>query len=112
METGSAGRATMRARVRYGGPRAGRSHSFGHTLTEQAGGLDDEDPDQDREHDHVLPLARHVAGGVGLEKSDQEASGHGSRNIADAAQYGGGECTQPEQEAKGELDLDVIDAEH
>src|SRR6267143_387131 len=102
----------MRAPFRRGRPPAGRSHSFGHALSEEAGGLDDEDSDQDREHDHVLPLSGYVASCIGLEKSNQETSRHGSRNIADAAEDGGCEGTEPKQEAKGELDLDVVDAEH
>src|SRR6202171_6388015 len=64
-------------------------------LAEQSARPEDERQDQDREHRHFGPLVGDAPRRHRLDDADDEAAEHRARDVADAAEHGGGEGLQP-----------------
>src|SRR5207247_2759610 len=96
------------------------SRALSDDLAQQALGSEDEDHDEHREGEDVLVLGaeraarqqRQIGGREGLEQAEHEAADHRARNIADAAEHGGGERLQPGNEPGVGIDQPVLAAEH
>ena len=69
-------------------------------LPEEPGRPEDEDADQDAEDDRVRPVGRQVAVTERIDEPEHDRSDHGSLEVADPAQHGGGERVQAEPEAE------------
>ncbi len=77
--------------------------------SEQAGGAEDEDHDQDREDQRPGPLLTEIRRAERASQSDDQSAEHGSRQLANPAQHGRRERIQPV--LKAHLKTDRVDIE-
>src|SRR6201996_7573430 len=80
----------------------------GGNAAEQTGRAKDENQNQDREDDDVGPCGGDELAAHRLDQADDDAAKHGARDVANAAQDGGGEGTQAGGEADDEAGEVVI----
>src|SRR5262249_38903029 len=115
----STGRATLRCGPGRFARGPSSSGALPHDLTEQALGPENQDQDQDGEREDVLVLGaegaareqREVGGGKGFEQAQHQPAHHGARDVADAAENGGGECLEARDEPRVGIDEAVLHTE-
>src|ERR1700682_881358 len=78
--------------------------------SEQPGGLEHQDQDQDAEDDHVGPLLGEVARGHAENNPDQEPAHRRPGDVADATEHRRGEGDDPGTKAKREVNAVVVEA--
>src|SRR6516164_10382537 len=112
-ETRASGRARLNAlpRAAFGTPTPAISGFRRDGAAEEAGRDKDENQNQDRKDDHVGPPHGDQLAAQGLDQPDQDASNHGARHAADAAEHRGGKGPQSRCVADDEARVVVIEAE-
>src|SRR5262245_18949550 len=69
--------------------------------TEDPGGLEEEHPDEEGEDVDVAEVGREVGGPEELHEADEEPAQHGTTDVPDAADDGGHEGLEPEEDPGG-----------
>src|SRR5450756_2034166 len=93
-------------------PMTATSDLFRRLLSQQPGRPPEENNDEDDEDKDIFPGSADVAGKERFHESQQQPADHGARDVADAAQDGGGERLETVGPAHVEADGTVVHAVH